>query len=314
MFTESDSNSNPYSTSLKVGCLFLSITFTCSNAFASDESEYRSNIFREILNGLNDKDKELANQLVEIRIEQERKHGKAMSISPSKNNEVGSTIKTPLEPITAQSSNPLPSKEFDKDYPIDGTKDFYTATGNRFIVGYSFGKTENLGLRTEVSGSTKSDANKIVDASTYNFYQKNTSISAFVDWYPTNSNFRLTGGVSVNDMRTRLTGVNNRTLNINGSQVALGTKTFNVDMKFPVIAPYVGFGFINRKVDSLGFGYFGDLGLTFGKYNAMATTNLISLKTISASDADAELNNLRKSLYRYSFVPSATVGLTYRYN
>jgi ribosome-interacting GTPase 1 len=51
-----------------------------------------------------------------------------------------------------------------------------------------------------------------------------------------------------------------------------------------------------------------------GKYNATATTTLIGVQNVTASSIDAELTNIRKSLFKYSFIPTASVGLTYRYN
>jgi hypothetical protein len=114
-------------------------------------------------------------------------------------------------------------------------------------------------------------------------------------------------------MRTKLNSKSNGVININSSQVSLGSNIFNVEFKFPVVTPFLGFGFIDRKIDSLGFGYFGDVGFMLGKYNAKATTNIIGVQNVTSSDVDNELSNLRKSLFKYSFVPIANFGLTYRY-
>ena len=291
---------------------FVFIFLFSTSVFAIEESDYRVQVLKEVLNALSDKDKELAEQLVDIRIEQEKKLGISPSLKPSKNQEeANNRVPSDLRSIEPQKSDA--SVEPKNQFPTDGTKDLYIAVGNRFVVGYSFGKSESIGFRTEVSGSSKSYANKYIDGTTYDFYQKNTSISTYLDWYPFRSNFRLTGGVNVNDMRTKLNGISHSIVNINGTQVTLGTNTFNVELKFPVVTPYVGFGLIDRKIDSLGFSYFGDVGLILGKYNATATTTLISSQSVTSSDVDTELNNIRKSLFKYSFVPVANFGLTYRY-
>ena len=283
-----------------------------TSAFAADELDYRAQVLQEVLNALNGKDTEIAEQLVDIRLEQEQKLGIQPYFKLFKIDEGSSNSKS-INSKYFESKKSVNSFKTVTEYPIEGTKDFYTSVGNRFIIGYSFGKTEDYGFRTEVSGSSKSDANKIVDGTTYDYYHKNTSISSYLDWYPFRSNFRLTSGLNVNDMRTKLIANSNRKININSSQVSLGANTFNVELKFPVFSPYVGFGFINRKIDSLGFSYFGDLGLIMGKYNAIATTTMIGSQNITSSDVDAELNNIRKSLNKYSFVPIASFGLTYRY-
>ena len=289
------------------------VTFLFSTSvFAIEESDYRSQVLKEVLNALSDKDKELAEQLVDIRLEQEKKLGISSSLKPSKTQE--ETInRVPTESKSIEPQKSDASVEPKNLFPTDGTKDFYIAVGNRYVIGYSFVKSESIGFRTEVSGSSKSDANKYVDGTSYDSYQKNTSISTYLDWYPFSSNFRIAGGVNVNDMRTKLNGSSNSVVNINGKQVSLGANTFNVELKFPVVTPYVGFGFIDRKTDSLGLSFFGDVGLMLGKYSATATTTLISAQSVTSSDVDTELNNLRKSLYKYSFVPAANFGLTYRY-
>jgi len=307
-----NSKRNAYLISVRAGCFILLFSIPLSNTLANELVQYRSKVFSEILNALSDKDKELAEQLVDIRLEQEKKLG----ILPS-----SKLIKVQEEQIN---SVPSDSKSFESQesvtaihsinsYSTDGTKDFYASIGTRYIVGYSFGKTDSIGIRVEASGSSKTDVNKVADGSTYDFYQKNTSLGTYMDWYPFGSVFRLTSGINVNDMRTRLNGVTKSTVRINGSQVSLGVNTFNIEFKFPVVTPYVGFGFIDRKVESLGFGYFGDVGLMLGKYNAKATTSIIGVQNVTSSDVDTELSNLRKSLFKFSFVPIANFGLTYRY-
>ena len=312
-FCFNNSKKYSYLISFKAGSFILLFSIPLSNTFANELVEYRSKVFNEILDSLSEKDKELAEQLVEIRLEQEKKLGKALPGKSNKTQEIESDSKVVLKPSNTEPHMSSTPKKVIEEYPSEGTKDFYTAIGNRYVVGYSFGKTDSFGIRVEASGASKSDANKSVDGSTYVFYQKNTSFGAYLDWYLLNSNFRLTSGVNVNDMRTRLNGVTKSTVSINGSQVFLGVNTFNIEFKFPVVTPYVGFGFIDRKVDSLGFGYFGDVGLMLGKYNAKATTSIIGVQNVTSSDVDNELSNLRKSLFKYSFVPIANFGLTYRY-
>ena len=298
---------------VRIGLLCFSAFFISPSVFAKDDADYRRQVFKEVLEALSEEDKELTEQLVEIRLDQEKKLGKVLTSETIETQQSESKDKAVIKPSNTElHMSSTPKKEI-KNYPNEGTKDFYAAIGNRFVVGYSFGKTESIGIRVDASGTSKSDVNKTVDGSPYDFYQKNTSFGAYLDWYPINSIFRLTSGINVNDMRTRLNGVANSNLRINGSQVSLGANTFNIEFKFPIVTPYVGFGFIDRKVDRLGFGYFGDVGLMLGKYNAKATTSIIGVQNVTSSDVDTELSNLRKSLFKYSFVPIANFGLTYRY-
>jgi len=63
------------SRSIRVACLCLILLFCSSQALAT-EDEYREKLLNEIRSSLSDKNKELAEQLVDIRIEEERKLGK----------------------------------------------------------------------------------------------------------------------------------------------------------------------------------------------------------------------------------------------
>jgi len=63
------------SRSIRVACLCLILLFYSNQALAT-EDEYREKLLNEIRSSLSDKNKELAEQLVDIRIEEERKLGK----------------------------------------------------------------------------------------------------------------------------------------------------------------------------------------------------------------------------------------------
>ena len=63
------------SRSIQVACLCLILLFYSNQALAT-EDEYREKLLNEIRSSLSDKNKELAEQLVDIRIEEERKLGK----------------------------------------------------------------------------------------------------------------------------------------------------------------------------------------------------------------------------------------------
>ena len=303
--------------SKQVACIFVCVFLVTTDALADFETDYRIQVLKEIQSSLSNKDKDLAEQLVDIRIEQEKKMGRYPNSSkhelPQNSKTTNSTInifeKKPAEIFNSNSSN-----NANRTFESDGSKSLYTAIGNRFVVGYSWGKSENIGIRTELSGSSKTDGNKNVDGSRYDFYEKSTSLGAYIDWYPSKNQFRLSSGISVNDMRTRLNGISNSNIFISGNQLALGGNSFNVDFKFPTVTPFVGFGFTKNNSELLGLNFYGDLGFMIGKYNATAYTNLIGTQFITAANVDAEINNLRKSLYKYSFIPLANIGLSYRYN
>lgn len=242
---------------------------------ASELDGRRAEILREVRETI--QDDEMAKQIVEIRLKRE-----AQKLTNEKK------------------SNP-------------STQDAYVSAGSRIAIGYAQKISENLAVRTEVSGLDSSVQTKSVNNTNYRFKDKNLSIGAYLDWFPTDSSFRLSGGVNINRMRTTLNG-NGSTVNINGSQVNLGPDVFNVEFKFPTVTPYIGLGFGGRNNDGEGLHFYGDFGAMLGKYDAVATTSLIGSQGVKTSDVDTELNNLRKSLYKWDFIPTASIGLTYRFN
>jgi hypothetical protein len=266
-------NFKSFSLKIKICACTLIHVFILS-VNASELDARRAEILREVRETI--QDDEMARQIVEIRLRREAK-------------------KLPDENVSAKKQAA------------------YVGVGTRLVVGYSQKISQNLAVRTEASGLNSSEQIKAVDSSNYHFKEKNLSLGAYLDWFPTDASFRLSAGVNINRMRTTLNG-NGSTVNINGSQVNLGSEVFNVEFKFPTITPYVGLGFGDRNDDSVGVHFYGDLGLMFGKYDAVATTSLVGIQGVKTSDVDAELNNLRKNLYKWSFIPTATVGLTYRFN
>jgi len=247
--------------------------FLCSSAYSSDLEARRKKVLQEVLEII--KDEEMAREIVEIRLKREAHKLENDKLSPAK-------------------------------------QAVYISVGSRIAVGYAQKIGTNLALRAEVSGLDSAEQSKRVDYTNYRFTEKNLSLGAYLDWFPTESSFRLTGGVNVNRMRTNLTGIGS-TVNINGSEVSLGNRRFDVEFKFPTFTPYIGLGFGDKNDAGEGLYFYGDLGLMLGKYDAIASTSLIGSQDIKVSDVDAEINNLRKNLYKWNFIPTATIGLTYRF-
>lgn len=271
----STSKSSQMLLSMRCSLTVTYLFFCTTSANASELDARRAEILKEVRETI--PDDEMAKQIVEIRLKRE-----AQEITDSK------------------------KATFSK-------QDAYVSAGSRIAIGYSQKISENLAIRTEISGLDSSMQTKNVDNTSYRVKEKNLSLGAYLDWFPTESSFRLTGGVSINRMRTTL-NTNGGTASINGSQVNLGSNVFNVEFKFPTVTPYIGLGFSDRNDAVEGLHFYGDFGLMLGKYDAVATTSLIGTQGVQSSDVDAEINNLRKSLHKWNFIPTATVGLTYRFN
>ena len=272
-------------------------------AHAESELLYRANVLREVQSQLSEQDKDLAEQLVDIRIQQEIKLGiKPLMPAVIINNASTSNSNS------ASHTNSLQ----DQANNIKG-RFIYSGIGNRWSLGYAWGRYGNFHVRTDLSGETSTDSNRNINGTFYNYESKSFSLGSYLDWHPFNSAFRLSGGIHLNDMKTSLKGKTNTSVSINSNSIALGTNTFNVDFSFPTVTPYLGIGYNNISVDSPGFHFFADAGVMIGKYDATTTTNLIGSQNVTTADVDTEMNNLRNALFRNGYIPTANFGLTYRF-
>ena len=293
----------PQTADTRHGCAFLLLFALHGLVHADNESLYRTKVLREVQGQLSDQDKELAEQLVDIRIQQERKLG-IKPLAPA-------VISNKAE---SSNSNSASSTHLLQDPTKNNKENFiYSGRGHRWALGYAWGKFGNFHLRTDLSGESSTDSNRNINGTLYNYESKSFSLGSYVDWHPFNSAFRLSAGIHINDMKTSLKGKSNGSVAINGNSLALGTNIFNVDFRFPTTTPFLGIGYNNISVDSPGFHFFADAGVMIGHYEATATTNLIGSQNVTTADVYTEMNTLRNALFRNGYIPTAHFGLTYRF-
>ena len=182
-----------------------------------------------------------------------------------------------------------------------------------YTLGYAYSTSPSLGLRGEYAGglSVNKDGNQDGVNVTGSF--KASRLGAFADWFPMGGGFRLVGGLTMNDMKADFNGLGSGTSTINGKPVVMTGETFNVQVKFPNTTPYLGIGYGHQKSDAKGFGFYADLGVMVGSFTAETTTSLVSNGKATQADVDAQTQKIRDSLGSLSVLPSASVGLLYRY-
>lgn len=81
----------------------------------------------------------------------------------------------------------------------------------------------------------------------------------------------------------------------------------------PRATPYVGIGFVTELNDLPGLAFFGDVGATFGRYNAQANTNISKSLNVDAKQVENELNAMRNDRFSKRYLWSAKLGLRYSY-
>lgn len=182
-----------------------------------------------------------------------------------------------------------------------------------YTLGYSYPLSNTVGLRAEYTGGLSVNRDGNQDGVNYTGSIKASRVGAFADWFPLGGSFRLVGGLTFNDVKADFNAIGSGTATINGNTVNMSGETYNVRLKFPTTTPYLGIGFGHQKSDVKGWGFYGDLGVMIGTFNIDTTTSLVSSGKATQADVDAQSQKFRDALGGLSVLPSASVGLLYRY-
>ena len=198
---------------------------------------------------------------------------------------------------------------------IAHAQDSYLGLGLPGLVtlGYAYPLSGSVGLRAEYAGGLSVNRDGNQDGVNYTGTFKAGRLGAFADWFPLGGSFRLVGGLTVNDIKADFNALGTGTSTINGQTVNMTGETFHVKVKFPDTTAYLGVGFGHQLSAVKGLGFYADLGVMIGSFTADTTTSLVGKQGITQADVDAQTQKIRDSLGGLSALPSASVGLLYRY-
>jgi len=193
--------------------------------------------------------------------------------------------------------------------------DLYLGLGFPFYtVGYAYTLNDAVGLRGEYSGLGTVKRDRTEDGINYRGRFKHQMVGAYGDWHPMAGGFRVVGGITLNDTKVNLVATSaTATANINGKTVSLAGETYNVDLIYPKVTPYVGLGYGFSPTSAPGFGFYVDAGVSIGKFKTEATTSLVGKQGITQADVDAQTSQLRESTAKLSVLPKFSVGVNYRF-
>ncbi len=310
-----------------VAILLFLCAFHPVNVYAEDAAAFRARVFKEVL--LEVSDTELAKQIVEIRVKREfikqqppiEKPSQKEELAPKPPNERQAPLDQTIEGANNHSTavttsiTPKATDQVSGVFQLQSSKranGIYVGVGNRVVVGSAYPISNEFSLRADVAGLPTREGNKSIDGNQFAVTESNTSLGAYLDWFPNGADFRFSLGVNANRIRTRLQSVQGANANINGKTFNTGTEVLDITYKFPQYTPYLGLGYQSAASDN-GWSVYADLGLMFGKYDAYARTSMIGMHKVTLADVDAELNILRTSLFKWSYVPVGAVGIKYRY-
>jgi hypothetical protein len=143
-------------------------------------------------------------------------------------------------------------------------------------------------------------------------------IGVFADWYPGDNGFRLTGGLTFNNMGLDLVA------RPAGGTWTIGNETyptspddrFDVEVAFDSVTPYIGLGWGHHRLssDGSGWSFVADLGVSIGKASVtgVASGNLALIPGVQDS-IDEELAELREGVGDVRFIPQLMLGVGYRF-
>ena len=179
-------------------------------------------------------------------------------------------------------------------------------------LGYAQPLNSRFTLRADVStlGQHRKTANE--SGIDYQVTAKLNRAGLFADWFLWGG-LRLTGGMTLNDMRADLNARGN------GQPMTVGSRTFitdstdyfDVSIKFPRTTPYFGLGYGHQLNSGVGFVF--DVGASFGRAKLTERHGGNNLGTASQADVDAELAQLRDGVGKITYLPQVSLGLAFRF-
>jgi hypothetical protein len=166
-------------------------------------------------------------------------------------------------------------------------------------------------LNYSYSGST--------DNVDYDFKLKLRTVEALLDWFPTDNQFRISGGVVYNGNKVDANGKSNSagSYTLNGhTYTAADAGSVNGRIDFRKLAPYLGIGWGNAVAKNKGWGFSTDLGVMFQGSPNVSLINSGCAPAVCAqlaADVSAESRKLADDVNSFKAYPVIRVGVSYKF-
>jgi hypothetical protein len=284
----------------------LVLATTSQNAHASLEDEFRKLLKIEVEKEISDKT--VTGDIIEIRFRREfEKWKEQMTLTSTSNFHKNKSPNINLETSEVDAFRQLAQKNFGSNSAT------YLGIGTRFTIGLSTYINENYKLRNDLSGISSSNNFRSINGSSFVVAESNYSLGSYLDWYPSNRNFRLTAGINFNRIQHQVRSQPNTPINVNGKIAQAGENYLNITYKFPKITPFLGMGYESGTGNDYGWNGFAEVGVMIGRYDAEAKTNTLGQNSINLQDLTSEVDTNRKTLFKSRYQPVANIGLKYGY-
>ena len=184
------------------------------------------------------------------------------------------------------------------------------------FVGYAHAPSDQLMVRADYATLGSLSKNGEEEGVEYRGHLKVARLGTFVDYFPWEGGFRLTGGLTFNQIRLKLDAqLAPGTLEQIGSGQVLAQPGdyFRVRVKVPEVTPYLGIGWGHGRATGAGWRLHADLGASIGKAKVRVSTNLVARGAVSQADIDEETRELREGVAKLRVVPQISLGVSYTF-
>ncbi|WP_119153277.1 hypothetical protein [Caldimonas tepidiphila] len=182
------------------------------------------------------------------------------------------------------------------------------------MLGYAQPLSSSLTVRADVATLGSHEKSGKEEGVDYTGKIKVQRTGVFADWFPFQGGFRLTGGMTFNDIKASLSARGDGSFQrIGDTDYRLDADDrFDVEISFPRTTPYLGIGYGHQLAKGLGFVF--DLGASLGKAKVSVSTSGDWDDSAEAQrDIERERQELSDGVGKIRVIPQISIGLNYRF-
>lgn len=169
-------------------------------------------------------------------------------------------------------------------------------------------------LRADLASAGNRSRNSTEEGIAYQGKLKSGRFGVFGDWFPMDSGFRVTAGLTSNDYKLDLDASGaGRTVKVgDGSYTLVAGDGLAVAMRFPSTTPYLGIGWGHRMGES-GWRFNADLGAMIGTASVTVTPRGALALPQAQADVAKETAQLRDQVKSVKAIPQISIGVSYAF-
>ncbi|MBQ0944194.1 hypothetical protein KAK07_12690 [Ideonella sp. 4Y16] len=189
----------------------------------------------------------------------------------------------------------------------------YTAIGAPgLMLGVAQPINNQITLRADLASAGNRSRNSTQEGIAYQGKLKSGRFAVFGDWFPMDSGFRITAGLTSNDYKLDLDASGaGRTVQVgDGTYTLTAADGLAVAMRFPSTTPYLGIGWGHRLGDS-GWRFNADLGAMIGTASVTVTPRGQLASPLAQADVAKETAQLRDKVEKTKAIPQLSIGVSY---